>query len=140
MSRGKIHKTKEYFMNLFMQHIEIDEITGCHNWTAAKNNIGYGLFRYFHGMMSAHRVMMDLLGHDIKGKMVYHTCNSYSCVNPEHLRVGTLEQKVKVMVDKGIAGRVWKDPIYHKTCPHCGYHGSPAVLGSRHFDKCKHKT
>lgn len=140
MSRGKIEKTNEYYMNLFSQHVQIDTDSGCHLWTASKNNVGYGLFRYKNGMMSSHRVIMDLLGYDIKGKIVYHTCGNYHCVNPNHLRVGTKEDKIQQMRDNGKTGVIWKDTKYHKTCPHCGYHGSPAVIGNFHNDRCKQKT
>ena len=125
-------------LELFMSHIE-KQSDGCWIWTAAKNNIGYGMFRYDGKMRTAHRCIMHMEGHEIEGKTVYHTCSNYDCVNPEHLRVGTKKDKVNYMVDKGMAGLVWKDPKYHKTCPHCGYHGSPAVIGQFHNDRCKKK-
>ena len=80
--------SNEEYKKRFDTHIKIDEDSGCHLWEAAKNNIGYGLFRFRKGIATTHRVIMDLEGHDIEGKMVYHICDNYNCVNPEHLRVG----------------------------------------------------
>ena len=143
MSRGKtgrpkVEKTKEHYSQYFYQHVHFDEC-GCHLWTAAKNNIGYGMFRYLTGMATTHRVVMDLEGHDIDGKVVYHTCDNYHCVNPEHLRIGTVKEKAQVMTKKGRSGKIWSDPKLYRTCKYCGYTGSPAVIGRLHNEKCKHK-
>lgn len=144
MSRGKAgrpkvnEKSKEEYSRLFYNHVHFSDC-GCHLWTAAKNNIGYGMFRYIAGMATAHRVVMDLEGHDIKDKTVYHTCDNYDCVNPDHLKIGTIKDKAQVMSNKGRSGRIWKDPSLHRTCPHCGYKGSPAVIGHFHNDRCKYK-
>jgi hypothetical protein len=131
--------TNEEYQKLFDTHIKVDEETGCYLWTAAKNNIGYGMFRYKRGMATAHRSQMEMLGHDIQGKMVYHTCNSYDCVNPEHLRVGTIMDKSKSMTDKGHSGKTFTDPKYLKECPHCKKLANPAVYGHSHGDRCKLK-
>lgn len=140
MSRGrpKLQRTKEEFRTLFNNHVKEDN-SGCYLWTAAKNNIGYGMFRYINGMATAHRTIMDMDGHDIKGKVVYHVCDNYHCVNPNHLRIGTLKDKGAVVSSKGRGGATCKDPAYFKTCPHCGYHGNQAVLGHFHNDQCKQK-
>ena len=122
----------------FNSHIR-EDADGCWRWTAAKNNIGYGLFRMQGKMKSAHRSMMLLEGHDIEDKMVFHTCDSYDCVNPDHLIIGELKDKVQIMKDKGRAGIFWSDPIHHQTCVHCGYHGSPAPIAHFHNNRCKHK-
>lgn len=146
MSVGKVGRPKkvpkhdkEYYRQFFEKHVQEDD-SGCHLWTAAKNNIGYGMFRYINGMATAHRSIMDMNGHNIEDKVVYHTCDNYDCVNPQHLKVGTLLDKAQVMTSKGRAGKTFTDPSTFKTCPHCGYHGNKAVLGHVHNDKCKHKT
>ena len=137
-TRKNILHPVEVYRNYFTRHIKIDE-NDCHRWMAGKNNIGYGMFRYKHGMCTAHRAIMDMEGHDIVDKVVYHTCDNYDCVNPDHLRIGTLQDKADVMTEKGRSGVNWSDKARHKTCPHCGYVGSPAVIGRRHDDKCKDK-
>lgn len=143
MSHGKKKRvinqlSPEEYRVLFDSHVE-EQDDGCYLWTAAKNNIGYGMFRYKNGMATAHRTQMDLLGHNIQGKIVYHTCDNYHCVNPDHLRVGLLKDKIDVMRNKGRTGTHWSDPKYNKTCEHCGKTMSPAVYGHLHGDKCKQK-
>lgn len=130
--------TEAEYQRYFHSHVKEDD-SGCHLWQAGKNNIGYGLFRYHDKMQSSHRVAMKIEGHNIDGKIVYHTCDNYHCVNPAHLKIGNYYDKAAVTVSKGRAGTHWRDPAYHKTCPHCGYVGSPAVIGHCHGDKCKHK-
>ena len=131
--------SEQQYKSYFFSHVKEDIATGCELWTAATNNIGYGMFRYSTGMRTVHRLRMEWEGHNIEGKVVYHDCDNYNCVNPAHLHVGTAQQKADVMTSKGRAGTAWSDKRLYQTCIHCGYHGSPAVVGRRHNDKCKHK-
>lgn len=130
--------TNQEYQQRIESHYEIDE-SGCYLWTAAKNNIGFGFFRYKGKMVTAHRAVMDLEGHDIENKTVYHTCDNYNCVNPEHLRVGSMLDKSKVMTDKGRSGRAYTDPTLFKTCKHCGFVCNAAVIGKLHNKRCKYK-
>lgn len=132
--------TKNEYETYFKNKYVIDENTGCYLWTAAKNNIGFGMFRYGDGMATAHRVAMALLDYDIKGKVVYHTCDNYHCVNPDHLRVGSNDDKAKQIVKKGRAGHILSDPKNFVTCEHCGSVNNVAVNGRWHGDRCKHKV
>jgi len=139
MSRKKSQTTEAEYRTYFNSHVKEDD-SGCYLWTAAKNNIGYGMFRYRDGMATAHRTQMEMQGHNITGKVVYHTCDNYHCVNPDHLKIGTRYDKAQVMKAKGRAGLIYKDPKYLKQCPHCGKLANPAVYGHSHGDRCKHKT
>lgn len=143
MSRGRPKSqqnlTTQDYMGFFVKYIRVDE-NGCHRWTGGKNNVGYGMFRYKKGMATAHRAIMDMEGYDIEGKYVYHTCDNYDCVNPDHLRIGNIQQKSNMMHSKGRSGTFWSDKKYYKTCVHCGYVGSPAVIGRSHNDKCKFRS
>lgn len=138
MAKKSSNTPESDYQRYFYSHVKEDPC-GCHLWQASKNNIGYGMFRYHDKMQTTHRVAMQIEGHKIDGKIVYHTCDNYDCVNPQHLKIGTRTDKAQEMSRKGRAGTHWTDKKYHKTCEHCGYHGSPAVYARFHGDKCKHK-
>jgi hypothetical protein len=138
IKKVKVVKPIEDHRADFNSHVRVDD-DGCWRWTAGKQNIGYGMFRMQGKMRTSHRCMMMLEGHDIEDKIVYHTCDSYDCVNPDHLKVGVNQDKVAVMTSKKRAGTYWSDPKNYKTCAHCGYTGSPAPIAQYHNDNCKHK-
>ena len=52
---------------------------------STKGNQWYGKF----GGQFAHRVMMQLQGHNIKGLIVRHSCDQPGCVRPDHLLLGS---------------------------------------------------
>ena len=132
--------SEEQYKTYFYSHVTpATDGSGCELWTASKNNIGYGMFRYDGKMRTVHRLRMEWEGHNIEGKLVYHDCDNYHCVNPDHLNVGTNKQKTDVMTSKGRSGTAWSLKSMYQTCKYCGYHGSPAVVGRRHNEFCKQK-
>lgn len=75
----------------------IEEVdSGCIVWTSTKNRQGYGKFFYKNKQYPAHRASLELFnGIDAGSDLVLHKCDNPSCVNPEHLYVGTHKQNVK---------------------------------------------
>lgn len=69
----------------------------CINWTGAKNKAGYGITWFQNKWAYAHRAVTNAL----KGQVVRHSCDNPSCVNPEHLVVGTAKENSEDMVTKG---------------------------------------
>jgi len=72
---------------------KVDKSGDCWIWTAAKNQLGYGLFceqnpiTKKNTMHKAHRLAYELtLGPIEAGKHLDHMCHVPSCVNPAHLR------------------------------------------------------
>jgi hypothetical protein len=69
---------------------KVNKTATCWLWTGNKNNYGYG-FIWFNGKdITAHRFAYQRWVAPIpKGLIVRHSCDTPSCVNPEHLICGT---------------------------------------------------
>lgn len=79
----------------FWSKYEIDEVTGCWNWTFSKDKDGYGKFEYFHGYTRRAPIVAFELSRGRKvtaGLWVLHTCDNHGCINPEHIYEGTPER------------------------------------------------
>ena len=74
-------------------NIKVNKSDNCHNWNAARQKQGYGMFSYDGKSMPAHRFAYLLYKGDIAENMVVHqTCENSGCVNPEHLELQTKSQ------------------------------------------------
>ena len=81
--------------------------SGCWLWLGVLNNRGgYGKIRYKGRVFSAHRFSwMAANGTEIpSGLCVMHKCDTPSCVNPDHLKLGTQTEN---MADRDRKGRGW---------------------------------
>lgn len=75
--------------------------TGCWLWMGSLCD-GYGNF-IFRGHNRAHRASFEIHKGEIpKGMLVCHTCDQRSCVNPDHLFLGTIQDN---MDDRNRKGR-----------------------------------
>lgn len=78
--------------------------SGCWLWTAAADPKGYGRFRLKGGRKGAlaHRFAYELAYGPIPAGMnALHKCDTPSCVNPDHIFLGTLQDNVRDMDMKG---------------------------------------
>jgi transcriptional regulator with XRE-family HTH domain len=78
--------------------------TGCMEWARGRQASGYGYLWYVGDKWLAHRLSWHLaFGPIPAGKLVCHTCDNRTCINPKHLFLGTYQDNAKDMIQKGRA-------------------------------------
>jgi hypothetical protein len=75
---------------------------GCWEWTGSITPKGYGMFRYNGKTQTAHRVSWQINRGEIPyGADVLHICDNRKCINPDHLWLGTDQDNMDDMYNKG---------------------------------------
>lgn len=83
----------------------IKKNTGCWEWSGAKTYNGYGRVKFKNVAWMAHRLSYTLnVGEIPEGLIVMHSCDNPSCINPEHLTVGTQKDNMEDCKAKGRLG------------------------------------
>lgn len=78
-----------------------DTQTSCWVWKKSKTKLGYGKASYNGKQITAHRLSFILNKGEIPlGLFVLHKCDNPSCVNPDHLFLGTQSDNIKDMHNK----------------------------------------
>lgn len=85
---------------------KVEKTDTCWNWTGShnRNKWGkrYGTIQMGEKNMLAHRVSYEIFKKAIpKGKIICHQCDNESCVNPDHLWIGTYSDNMQDMIQKG---------------------------------------
>jgi hypothetical protein len=99
--------------------MQVEKSDGCWIWQAAKDKDGYGMFK---GSVAgetytrAHRFSYSFHTGEIipEGMSVMHSCDNPSCVNPDHLSIGTTLENQRDKWKRG-RGKV----RFGESSPHC---------------------
>ena len=94
---------KSTILERFERNFEKLDKNSCWLWKKALNGSGYGStrIRSFSKSSMAHRISYELyIGEIPKGLYVCHSCDIPSCVNPNHLFLGTQSDNNKDMKSK----------------------------------------
>jgi hypothetical protein len=87
-------------MERFMEKVRKGE--NCWEWIGGKQAHGYGVIRQNGKNKSAHRISYQLfIGIIPDGLCVLHKCDNPSCVNPDHLFLGTQLDNNRDAIAKG---------------------------------------
>ena len=104
-----VRKTEE---QRFWEKVDIKEDSECWPWTASVDTDGYGWFSFKSETakkgktVMAHRYSALLHYKEIEeGKLVRHTCDNRSCVNPAHLVLGSAADNSADMVERNRQSR-----------------------------------
>jgi hypothetical protein len=96
----------------FHKYVMPEPNTGCWLWSRPLRN-GYGLFSIKRKTVSAHRYSFEYYKHLITNNSdVCHSCDVASCVNPDHLFLGTHQEN---MNDRDKKGRCQKGEKHYRT-------------------------
>lgn len=90
-------------IKLKLDMMSVDTPSGCREFTGAKSPKGYGKISFKDKHFRAHRLAYILKFGDIsEGLIVCHKCDNPSCVNTEHLFLGTPKDNA---IDRMLKGR-----------------------------------
>jgi len=96
---------EQKYIDRFWSYVNVAGANDCWTWTAAKTKTGYGYFNIRlndqYQQIGAHKVSLIIQNISIpKGMVVMHTCDNPSCVNPNHLQLGTYKDNSRDMIEK----------------------------------------
>lgn len=86
----------------FWERVVLNQETGCWEWSAGRDEDGYGLFyvRRLKRNLRAHRWVFECYFFAPGSKFVCHHCDNPSCVNPGHLFLGDAQSNKSDCVKK----------------------------------------
>ena len=101
MPKGNPGIKRKSLQQQFDEH-RVKAENGCWLWTGCKDKGGYGFIRHQGKNQRAHRISLFLQGQVVPADLqVLHHCDNPSCVNPQHLYVGTNRDNQQDAVKRG---------------------------------------
>lgn len=98
---------KQTLIDRFLAGFKFNNFNVCWEWIKYKNPAGYGKISYrhcyniYHKCYYAHRLSWMIFHGPIPEEMcVCHKCDNTSCVNPEHLFLGTHKDNIQDCIIK----------------------------------------
>lgn len=97
---GQQHSAKPLHIRL-LERVAFG-VSECWHWRGVTNKFGYGRFSFAGRTQVAHRLSYETFRGPIpEGMSVLHRCDNPSCINPEHLWLGTYSDNRRDCLSKG---------------------------------------
>ena len=111
-----------------LKNYRVDPNKGCWLWQGTIQPNGYGTIKVFGNMVLAHRYSRELhCGPIPAGLEVMHSCDCKSCINPDHLLLGTHQQNMSAAKARGLMLSGSNHPCYGKESQHKGVRNKAAI-------------
>lgn len=105
------HQSRVDFVERFWSYVNVSSPSSCWEWTGHKSH-GYGMLAVNRKKYAAHRVSYEMAnGLILDNLQVCHHCDNPSCVNPDHLFLGTNSDNVADCISKGRQTRGSSHPV-----------------------------
>lgn len=133
-------KKKPPYLRL-LEKYKVAKSTNCWEWTGTFANSGYGQLKVFGRMVSAHRYSYELHnGHIPDGMCVLHQCDNKTCINPDHLTLGTHAENLREAAERGLMPTGEAHPNFGKPRPFEQYRKQckPVIVKGKKYRSINH--
>ena len=92
---------KQERLKYILSNISITK-SGCMEWKGCIHKSGYGIISFLNKQEHVHRIVYQIIHGEIPKEMfVCHHCDNPKCVNIDHLFLGTPQDNMTDMINKG---------------------------------------